>query len=449
MGLSNVVSVSISTSAPAVTKPGFGVPLVLGYHTHWSDLIRYYTTLSGMVSDGFATSDPEYLAAQAILAQNPTVQKFAIGKRTHAPTLTLKVTPTARNTTIYTITIDGVDYAITSDGSATVAEIVTALKNAIHGDSGCKMDATDNTTYLTLTEKVAGNYSTVVFKDNSGGVGGAGTAAPLFAVEDVTTDAGIATDIANIALVDASGWYAILSTFQGDLEVTALAAWVEANQKLFGFSTISAGVKTSGTSDLFHALQALGYKKTFGMWHHKPHQFSCAGWMGAKLPDDPGSETWDLVSIAGVEVSVLTDTEESNITGKNGNYYIALSGENITQDGRVFSGGWIDTERFIDWLVAELQGNVFQLQVNASAQGSKVPFTDPGIAQFEAVVRQVLDAGVAVGGLVPGSIVITVSLASSISASNKAARKLTPGIQFSAELQGAIQSSSLVGVLSD
>ena len=52
--------------------------MIAAYHTHWADLIRYYSDLAGMESDGFAVTEPAYLAASAVMDQNPTVTQFAM-----------------------------------------------------------------------------------------------------------------------------------------------------------------------------------------------------------------------------------------------------------------------------------------------------------------------------------------------------------------------------------
>lgn len=58
------------------------------------------------------------------------------------------------NNTQYKITISGKQYSVTSDASATAAEIVTALKNEINNDATCPAVA-GGATYLSLTRKNA------------------------------------------------------------------------------------------------------------------------------------------------------------------------------------------------------------------------------------------------------------------------------------------------------
>jgi hypothetical protein len=94
MPLSDIVTVAISTTAPAPTQQGFGVPLILGAcqnATFGADRIRYYGSLTAMVSDGFLTTDPEYIAAQAMFSQNPAPPQLAVGRRANKPTQQFKI----------------------------------------------------------------------------------------------------------------------------------------------------------------------------------------------------------------------------------------------------------------------------------------------------------------------------------------------------------------------
>lgn len=73
-------------------------------------------------------------------------------------------TPTAANSTAYTLTINGKDITITSDASATVAEITAALVAAWNASTEIEISevtATDSTTHVTLMADTAGKPFTV------------------------------------------------------------------------------------------------------------------------------------------------------------------------------------------------------------------------------------------------------------------------------------------------
>jgi hypothetical protein len=84
--IDNLVSVTITEQAAAVTVPSFSVPLILGSSAAgWQytsgDVIHTYNEPSQMLTDGFTVSSPEYLAAQAMYAQTTTPDTFKVGHR--------------------------------------------------------------------------------------------------------------------------------------------------------------------------------------------------------------------------------------------------------------------------------------------------------------------------------------------------------------------------------
>ena len=66
--IDQIVNVQITAQSNAPSRESFGVPAILAYHTHNTDLIRTYNDLAGMVSDGFSSNEPAYLMATAIVS---------------------------------------------------------------------------------------------------------------------------------------------------------------------------------------------------------------------------------------------------------------------------------------------------------------------------------------------------------------------------------------------
>src|SRR5690349_21573927 len=80
MALSEIVSVSIQAGTVNPARVGFGVPLILAYHTEWTGTeVRTYTSFSGVAEDFDSFSMP-YLMAAAIFSQNPRPSKIKIGR---------------------------------------------------------------------------------------------------------------------------------------------------------------------------------------------------------------------------------------------------------------------------------------------------------------------------------------------------------------------------------
>lgn len=178
MSLQDLVNVSISAVSVFPTRPGFGVPLLAAYHTKWTDFARTYSSLAGMVSDGFASTDPAYKMAAAVLAQNPSVAKFMIGRLAHPGTQTVHLLlGSASALDTYTLTMvgwDGVshklDFASTGVVNTDAASLVTAI-NAATMSPVTHVAGTGPA--VTLTGTPAANEQIVIDITTDGAVGAA------------------------------------------------------------------------------------------------------------------------------------------------------------------------------------------------------------------------------------------------------------------------------------
>ena len=121
-------------------------------------------------------------------------------------------------------------------------------------------------------------------------------------------------------------------------------------------------------------------------------------------------------------------------------------------NGQVVGNEWCDIIRFRDWLKDDMQTRV----VNLFITSPKVPYTDAGIALVQNQMIASLEEGTKMGGIakdefdedgktIPGY-TTSVPLASSLTASEKASRKLTK-CSFVARLAGAIHKAALNGTL--
>lgn len=81
MSLQDIVNINITRQTVSVARASFGVVLIVGPNAPYSsDRIRYYSTQAAMISDGYTTSDEEYVAAGKVFAQNPRPVKIATGR---------------------------------------------------------------------------------------------------------------------------------------------------------------------------------------------------------------------------------------------------------------------------------------------------------------------------------------------------------------------------------
>ncbi len=82
----------------------------------------------------------------------------------------VQVVPTASNSKVYTITINGTDFVYTADGSATVAEITAGLVAEIN-DGDEPVLATDGTTLLLIESTIDGPGGDFTYADSVDSVG--------------------------------------------------------------------------------------------------------------------------------------------------------------------------------------------------------------------------------------------------------------------------------------
>lgn len=430
MALDDLVQVTITTQATAPSALGFGTPLVMGFHTVFAERARVYTTIAAMLTDGFVAADPEVLVATAILAQNPKVTQIIVGRMANAMTQTINFAPAqVVDNTDYTITINGVAFTIDSGVAATATSIMTLLHTAINAGAE-PVTSTDNLGDIDVAADVAGDLYTYEIDRT------------LLDSSDDTADAGVVADY-NAIKNENDDFYSVHLTSQSKAEVAALAAVIETEVKLLLVTSQDTDIPTVAATDLATTLQTANYLRTALLWHTKAHQHGAAGWAGVMLPKDPGSATWKFKTIAGVDTVVITSAEETNLRGKNANWYTSVSGVSITCEGVTAGGQFIDITRGIDWLRARLQERIFA----KLAALDKVPFTDDGIGIVENEVRGQMDDGIDVGLLAADPPpTVTVPLAADVSFTDKANR-LLPDVEFAATLAGAIHSIEITGAV--
>lgn len=416
--ISDVVDVVVTTEGAAVQAAGFGKGLGLVTHLHWTDRTREYGAASELATDGFATTDPIYIAAGLYFSQEPAPLKFKVGRR-HADAV--NVTITVVNSAVYTVTINGTAYTYTADGSATEQEIVDGLIAAIAASPVTGTDGGANT--LTVTADVSGTAFSIAVGANL--VVGTPTA--------LTT---ITADLDAIVLVD-TDFYGLFLCDRASASMQLGAAWASANKRLFFASTSEANVvdvaSGSDTTTLPALLKASAYDRAITFYHALAAtnmiESAAMGWV---LSKDPGTYTLALKTLIGITVSTLTPTQRANAKAKNAITYESRGGINQLTSGKMASGKNVDQIHGRDWLASVIQTNIFGLLSGVN----RVPFTDDGIGQVELVTKQAGAFGAARKYISEYTTVFPAL--SSISSADKAARLLA-GAKMTVVEAGAIE----------
>lgn len=439
--LSSIVNVSITRETQAVSQTGFGIVNILGKNLNSASRLQYFsvddlTALSAVLIGG--STAPEYLAAQSIAAQSPRPTQFAVSS-VLAPKV---ITDNAGTFTAGSIvaTVNGV--AVTQAFSADKDTTMTALAAQIQARSDIATAVYSSVAHtITVTPEANIPLSLAV---SVTGITGTMTVAISVGTEMETyTEA-----LNNTKLYD-NGWYGLVVCDRDSSDVQLIAAWVEANTKVYATTSADANIidvsAASDTTSIAAILKAASYLRATVLYHATAASaYPEAGYLANKLCRTPGSYTAMFKNIPGLAVSSLTTTQFNNAREKNAVVYTLTAGQNMTWDGKTASGEWLDVVHGIDWFAARLAEGVFGLL----AREPKVPYTPEGLAAIRAEMEKVGEASVESGlfsktlydevtKLQTGGFYVTMPLFSSISLNDKANRTLN-NVKMTGFLAGAI-----------
>lgn len=169
MSLDDIVDVSVTANTASPSRAGFGQPCLLAYvpTSIFPERARQYNSLTGMISDGFLASDPAYLMATALKAQNPSVKNWKIGRKALPSSQTVRVTPTITTAgEVLSLTVNGTEVTYTIPSGATINSIATALQALFAAIVG--VTATDNTGSVQLQPKNVASATLTVDTNGAG-----------------------------------------------------------------------------------------------------------------------------------------------------------------------------------------------------------------------------------------------------------------------------------------
>lgn len=444
--LDNIVQVTINRETQAVSVASFGTLGIISEFatsrtTPAFERFREYGSLAEMTDEGFLTTDKEYLAASIALSQNPKVSKFMIGRLDAADT-----DIAAGLNAIQAASQDWYGWLLIATAAGSIvfdADLIAdnQVDIVINGET------VDPVTFITDHDTTMDAIITQIETDVTG-------ATASLDPEDldnrtilVDIDDGSASGITAVVTLGVSQAGATISYILDD-DYKAAAAWNETQKKILFIASSEADILNAGsTTDLAYFLNNLAYDRSVCIYHTAAQENATpswieSGWPGECLPFDPGSQTWAYKTIAGVATYALTTGEKNALFAKKANSYTTIGGVNVTEQGTVASGEYIDIIRGIDWIEARLQEAIYGELVNKR----KIPYTDEGIALIENAISAVLKEAARQGILILDSIVINVPLLSDIPTADKLARNL-PDITFTADLQGAIHKVQIVGTV--
>ena len=238
-------------------------------------------------------------------------------------------------------------------------------------------------------------------------------------------------------------WYFAIITSDDVSDILAVADVIEQRGgKLFA-------ARTGDLADLA-AIFAKKYDRTFVLYHSDPAEvanYPEAAWVGAAGAQPVGSVTWKFKRLVGIAPDNLTATELNNIHAAGGNAYVTKAGDDVTSEGKVVSGEYIDVIMAKDWVQVNIEHSLQKL-LN---QSPKIPFTNAGIAQLEAATINVLRQGFNQGIIAADADGLPLyntnfPTREETDPADRAQRRYT-GATFSFELAGAVHEATIHGTI--
>jgi hypothetical protein len=282
--VSDIVNVQTVIQDQSVTRPSFGAIGFIMKHALGPGKREYPCTPAGvtaMASDGIPLGHDAYIKLQAIVAQDVRATKIKLFNRTTGitKTVTLTVTKTTAGFPYnweVVLPATGVktaqSYTVPSSGSPTLTTIATAIAALIQALTGTS--ATSSVADITVTPETVGD----LFQINTFG--------PEFTYKDNSADAGVATELAAAQALD-KDFYAVMTDDYSEAGCNAVAAWAQANKKIYLALSNDGDILTGSTTDLASDFKAAGYTRCGVMFSRSQSSQPAAALMGRQLYFDP------------------------------------------------------------------------------------------------------------------------------------------------------------------
>ena len=447
--INQVANVTITLDTAPITQAGFDTVMFLGEHKVFNERWRTYNRASDMLSDGFLSTDPAFIAIQTLSSGPNKPKVMMVGRREFED---ITYTPTVENLTVYSLDIAAPQeayetFTFTSSGAATAAEIVDGLVADFTANASPELAAvvsvSNVTNELALSSIGSSAYSV---KNVSNGLNPA-----------TATTAGYETVAAALAAMkgEDAEWAYFGIESRTSVDVAAARDHAEATTEIFAHVTDDPNGKLADSTSTLDEGYADLSLYTIGGWSADagkyPEMAMLRPLATVQIPGQTTLHGQTQYSVAVDKNSTLTNSESSIVRGKNANTYELVGGFGYTRDGKSYSGEFIDNVDLGRWLKARIQENVYQLVKSKANAGLKVPYTDEGIAMISDRIIEVVNQGIA-GGVLNGvyneglGYNLTVPRASEVPTNDKANRYLS-GVSLVVQTTGAIATIDISGII--
>lgn len=163
---------------------------------------------------------------------------------------------------------------------------------------------------------------------------------------------------------------------EGDDTLSVISNFVEAKKDKIYFAKVDTLEQITADIKANERTVAFMYKGALA--------FPQAALVGATAGLDTGSFTYKNLTLKGIAPEVITDIDA--VHEKGAICFLTKAGDNVTSEGKVISGEYIDIVDSKDYIISNIEYSV-QKVLN---QSSKVPYDNNGIAMLESAVINVL-----------------------------------------------------------
>lgn len=330
----DVVSSTLVFGSVPIDSAAFNVPLILTSHASSVNRADTYTNYQAVLDAGYHPESPAAKMSNLLFQGVAKPSKVVIGRRA-ITNFAVDVVGAVTNSTVYSVKLKSGTVSKTFSYTATVPtdvanDVVTALKAAIDGDAVFSLLVT--TALATDTLEITPIATKTV------------DVAAVANVTAVTVGTETAADAITAVAAESTDWFWMLSDDHSDTSVKAVAAYAEANERVYAFTSQDADILNKVSGNTLEDLSLLGYQNTWFVMYSADAdvEFPEAGGVGAIAQANPGTTTMQGKTLKGVTVNSLTTTQIQNILDWNGNVYLREYGVNFYRDGRVVNGDFVD-----------------------------------------------------------------------------------------------------------
>jgi len=452
--LSHIISGSVYIqSAPAGDVP-FGIPLLFGFHASLPSSPLYYspdTILSDLVALGVVTTDPAYIAAQAIIAQRehgPIPEEIGAVKRSaNQAQVDTIVTPAVPGTGTYTYTQASVVITVASDPAITQAQLRDAYVAQINANPtlAALITAAPSGNNVTITADVPGTPFTAAV----GGTASVGAAA--VSISTTTPNVNGATQLATIWAADKK-WYNLIPLDSTDfalpdLDCTQIGAGIALTESISFLQSSSVDIydATKTTDPAYILKNTTATSRAMVLYHAAADNDEAAA--AAYAGRIHGYDVSDYLTTAankklsGITAQDLNGTAFDALVAKNANIYQKIT-ERATNLGGYTRNGYMAAnltwkQRIgVDYIGSRIRTLVWNLLDEVSNAGYDIVFDEAGMKMIAGAYRQAAQEMLDIG-LVSALPTVIVPSVDDMSSSDIAAG-LATGFQMSGTVADSV-----------